>query len=302
MELNNRKEIIDLTREWTGERFADGRPRVPDSELEKLRSMTLEEIWLPLYIRDYRFQFAGDLKILLPGQKLVGRAVTCSFVPTRPDLFSVVAERGEARGWKGTCNQWVIDNLTTGDVVVADMYDKIFNGTFVGGNLTTAIAARTGTGGAVIWGGVRDVEQMSRIGVQVYYRGSDPTPIRECVLTGFNEVCRIGQAVCLPGDVVLGTTSGVLFIPSHLVADIINDAEKSHVKDIFGFEMIERGIYSTAQIDSAVWSVDMLDNMLEFLEKDDRCADYRKLDWSLEINAAHGDAEALKEVLKGCLV
>ena len=53
-----------------------------------------------------------------------------------------------------------IDSLTEGDVVVVDMYDKIYKGTFLGGNLTTAIKTKTKTGGGVIWGGIRDTQQM----------------------------------------------------------------------------------------------------------------------------------------------
>ena len=37
MILNDREQIIELTREWKGERFADGRPKVADAYLEKLR-------------------------------------------------------------------------------------------------------------------------------------------------------------------------------------------------------------------------------------------------------------------------
>ena len=172
--LNVREQVIGLTKEWDQERFEDGRPRVPDEYLEILRGMTLEEVWLPLYIKGYRFQFEGSLNRLHPAVKMVGRAVTCTFVPARPDLCNAVIEYGEGRGWKGTCNQWVIDSLTQGDVVVADMYDKIYNGTFIGGNLTTAIKARTKNGGAVIWGGIRDVEQMRKIeDIEVCYRGVD---------------------------------------------------------------------------------------------------------------------------------
>ncbi len=303
MRLNYREDVLELTKHWNGERFDDGRPKVEDKYLKMLETMTLEEIWLPLFVKGYRFQFEGGFKSLHEGKKLVGRAVTCTFAPTRPDLFQVVKGTADKKGWQGTGNQWVIDSLVQGDVVVSDMYDKIYNGTFVGGNLTTAIAARTKTGGAVIWGGVRDVEQMSRIqNTQVYYRGVDPTPIRECVMTGFNAACRIGGAVCLPGDIVFGTSSGVLFIPSHLVAESINSANKTHAKDIFGFEMIETGVYTTAQVDSSVWPIEMLERMQRFIENDERCSKYRRLDWSLEINAAKGEPAALEEVMKTCLV
>ncbi len=90
-----------------------------------------------------------------------------------------------AKGLSGTPNQWVIDSLNDRDVIVIDMFDKVYKGTFLGGNLTTAIHQKTGNGGAVIWVGIRDIEQMHRVpDVQVYYRGIDPTPIRDFVMTG----------------------------------------------------------------------------------------------------------------------
>ncbi|WP_312640993.1 RraA family protein [Hydrogenoanaerobacterium sp.] len=302
MNINNREEILAITSHWKGERFPDGRPRVSDEKLEMIRTMTIEEIWLPLYVKGYRFQFEGDLKILHHRKKLVGRAVTCTFMPTRPDLKDVVYSYAKENGWEGMGNQWVVDSLTEGDVLVADMYDKVFNGTFVGGNLTTAIATHTKNGGAIIWGGVRDVEQMEKIkDAQVYYRGSDPTPIRACVMTDFNGPCRIGKAVCLPGDVVLGTGSGVMFIPCHEVDYVINSAQKSHAKDIFGFEMIANQKYTTAEIDNSLWRLEMLEDLEKFLQADPRCEKYRNLDWSLEWDAAKGDPQALEQVMKTCL-
>ena len=302
MIINTKEQIMELTKEWKGERLDDGRPKVPDHLLDKLRTMTLEEIWLPLYVKGYHFQYEGGMKELHTEKKLVGRAVTCTFMPTRPDLADVVRKKGEEKGWEGYFNQWVVDNLGNGDVVVADMFDKVYNGTFVGGNLTTAINVKTGNGGAVIYGGVRDIEQMKKIDTQVFYRGIDPTPIRECVLTDLNGPCRIGGAVCLPGDIVMGTESGVLFVPSHLVEEVINSAEKTHAKDVFGFDMLEQGIYTTAAIDNSVWNLEMMERLIEFVETDERCEKYRGLDWSLELGAAKGDPECLGEVLKTCLV
>ena len=175
-------------------------------------------------------------------KKLIGRAVTAVYAPTRPDYFDVMMQTAAAQGWSGTPNQWVIDSLQDRDVIVIDMYDKIYKGTFVGGNLTTAIKNKTHSGGAVIWGGIQDVEQMQKVDTQVYYRGIDPTPIRDFVMTGFNVPARIGSgreaAICLPGDIVYGCSGGVLFIPPHLVAEVVDGAAKTQVKDLFGFEMI----------------------------------------------------------------
>ena len=151
MKFNSREEIIALTPLWKGERFPDGRPRVPDKYLREMRKMTLEELWKPIFVKGYISQFEGDLHTLHDdGRKLIGRAVTATYVPTRPDLFDIAMAQGAEEERKGTFNQWVIDSLTDGDVAVIDMYDKIYKGTFVGGNLTTAIKKRTGNGGAVI--------------------------------------------------------------------------------------------------------------------------------------------------------
>ena len=300
LKLNSREDIIALTPLWKGERFEDGRPKVAQKYLDKMRKMTLEELWKPIFLKGYITQFEGDLKTLHDdGRKLIGRAVTATFVPTRPDLHDVMFSVGASEGRKGNYNQWVIDSLTEGDVVVADMYDKIYKGTFLGGNLTTAIKTRTKTGGAVVWGGIRDVEQMKAVeGVQVYYRGIDPTPIREFIMKDFNSITRIGKATVLPGDIVYGAGGGVLFIPSHLVEEVVDGAEKTHVKDDFGFEMIRQGKFTTAQIDRATWTEEMLDMLTEWIKNDPRGEKYRGLDWSHEYDLArNGDPDDTQTAL-----
>ncbi len=302
MWYRTKQEIIELTSKWEGDRFEDGRPKVPAEIINELYEMTLEELWLPLYVKGYKFQYTSGLKVLHEGKKLIGRAVTCTFMPTRPDLRENVYALGRAKGYEGTCNQWVVDNLVEGDVLVADMYDKVYNGTFVGGNLTQAINSRTKTGGAIIYGGVRDIEQMQKLDTQVYYRGVDPTPIRECDMISYNAPCRIEESVCLPGDIVMGTVSGVLFIPAHMLGYAMNHAKKTHAKDIFGFEMLDKKIYTTAQIDDVLWSEDMVENLVRYVETDKKCEKYRNLDWSLEIDASKGKTEAVNELLQFRLI
>lgn len=296
MNYNDREKIIALTPLWKGERLPDGRPKVADKYLDALYGMTLEEVWKPIFVLGYEHQFVGGGEHPLhtlhdDGRKLVGRAVTCTYCPTRPDLHDVQFGRGAEDGLQGNYNQWVIDSLQERDVVVCDMYDKIYKGTFLGGNLTTALHKRTKTGGAVIWGGIRDVEQMKKVpDVQVYYRGIDPTPIREFVMKDWNDITNFGGAVCLPGDVVFGAGGGVLFIPSHLVADVVEGAAKTHVKDDFGFEMICQGKFTTAQIDRNTWTEEMLDMLLDWIKNDPRGEAYRDLDWSKEYDLArNGD-------------
>ena len=302
MLFTSREEMLAITPQWKGERFPDGRPRVPDRVLDALYGMTLEELWKPIFVKGYENQFIA-MKSLHPEFKedgtvkckLVGRAVTAMYAPARPDYFEASAQIARSLGRTGTPNQWVIDSLTDRDVAVVDMYDKVYKGTFIGGNLTTAIRARTGTGGAVIWGGIRDVEQMQKVpDVQVYYRGIDPTPIRDFVMTGFNTPVRLGDgreaAICLPGDVVYGCSGGVLFIPPQLATEVVENGAKTQVKDMFGFEMISQNRFTTAQIDRNTWTEEMLDLLMDFIRTDPRGEPYRGIDWSVEYGLArNGD-------------
>lgn len=299
MIFTTREELISITPLWNGERFSDGRPKVADHYLEALRRMTLEELWKVIYVKGYENQFIA-MKSLHPefkesgdvNCKLIGRAVTAMYAPSRPDYHEASLALAKQKGFSGTPNQWIIDNLTDGDVIVIDMYDKIFKGTFVGGNLLTAIQAKTKRGGAVIWGGIRDVEQMQKVpDVQVYYRGIDPTPIRDFSIIQMNGAIRLGQgreaAICLPGDIVYGCSGGVLFIPPHLVASVVDGAVKTQIKDLFGFEMISSNRFTTAQIDKHVWTKEMLDLLVEFINTDPRAEAYRTIDWSEEYSFAN---------------
>lgn len=297
-----REEIIAVTPLWKGERFEDGRPKVPDRYLDALYSMTLEELWKPIFVQGYESNFVA-IQPLHPefnidgtvNRKMVGRAVTAMYAPARPDYVQAQFDAAKEKGLTGTPNQWVVDNLQPRDVMVIDMYDKIYKGTFLGGNLTTALHNKTGNGGAVIWGGIRDIEQMHQVpDVQVYYRGIDPTPIRDFAMMGYNTPVRIGSgreaAICLPGDVVYGCSGGILFIPPHLVEEVVDGGAKTQVKDLFGFEMITQNKFTTAQIDKNTWTVEMLDLLMDFIRTDPRGEAYRDLDWSKEYDLArNGD-------------
>ncbi len=292
MYYSDKEMILKITSKWTGERYDDGRPKVPDRHLEALRRMTLEEAWKPIYLLGYEFQFCGDLKLLHPGKKMVGRAQTATFMPLRPDLHETQFEIGHSQeGRSGNYNQWLIHSLQPGDVAVVDLYDKVFKGTFLGGNMTTALRNKTVNGGAVIYGGIRDMEQMKQItDVQVFYRGADVTPIRECMMTSMNGPCRIGKATCLPGDVVMGDDEGVLFIPAHLVEQVVDGAAKAHVRDIFGFELISTNQYPISRIDRP-WTAEMLEKLQEFARTDARVKEYSYLSWKTEIEEARANEE-----------
>lgn len=249
MLLTSREQIMALTRPWEGERFPDGRPRVPDDIVKRMRLVTTEEAWGVLRQHGYNFQFAGDWLTLHPDDVLVGRAVTGQFMPARPDVHSAVQERGEAEGRVGGQNSWVIDTLVEDDCIVIDLFGKVKNGTFAGDNLGTSIHAKSKTG-MVIDGGVRDVQRIYEIpNFPVFVRGVDPTAIADVTLMGINVPLRISEATVLPGDIVLGTRTGVIFVPPHLAQAVVERSEDVRLRDAFGHQRLREGRYTPGEID-----------------------------------------------------
>ena len=166
-------------------------------------------------------------------------------------VHSAVDRQGEAEGRIGFHNSWVIDELVEGDVIVVDLFGKVRDGTFAGDNLSTAIATR-GKRGMVIDGGIRDTQRIRDIpDFDVFVRGFDPTAIRDVTQVEINGMIRIGEATCFPGDVVLGSVSGVIFIPPHLAQEVVETSEDIRLRDQFGQQRIAEGVYTPGEVDRA---------------------------------------------------
>lgn len=261
-------DLVGMTPLNPFERFPDGRPRVPDEVLDQLLEATTEQAWKVLGSEGYHFQFEGGWRETHPGRVTVGRAVTAQFLPLRPDFQSVVQAVGvdEGRGTSGGQNSWVIELLGRRDVMVVDIFGKVKDGTVVGDNLGTAVAVRTGAG-AVIDGGVRDYQGLVQLqDVNFYFRGSDPTAIADVTLAGINIPVRIGNATVLPGDVVLGTPTGVIFIPPHLATQVAEQAAETLVRDRFGKLRLADGTYTSGEIDVPTWRSDIEADFLSWRE------------------------------------
>ncbi len=245
------ENVRALTSEWTGERFEDGRPKVSDALLERLKAISMEEAWASLRRAGYQNQFenfSGILQnsweILHPDQPMTGRVVTAQFIPLRPDLDSYVQAQGTKEGnpLKIT-NSSPINILTEGDVYVADGYGKMVDGTLIGDNLGNAIWAASKRG-FIFDGSVRDLQGLMKVdGMNGWFRGSDPSYIAQMMLTSINGPIRIGRATVLPGDAVLAKSTGVIFIPAHLVADLVISGEMTALRDEFTIMRINDGTY-----------------------------------------------------------
>jgi len=263
--FNTAEELIYYTSEWTGERFDDGRPKVPDEILERMKKVSIEEAWGILRSKGYNNQFEGNWVILHDDQPVVGRALTAQYMPGRPEVMDRLTEKGHQQGRVGAMNSWSIDALRQGDVYVADGFGKIVDGTLIGDNLGNAIYANSGNG-VIFDAGSRDMEGLAEIeGFNAFVRGFDPSYLMESMLMGINVPVRIGRATVFPGDVVLAKKTGVLFIPAHLAEEVVVRAEFIMLRDMFGHEMLKKGVYTPGEIDSR-WTDAIKKAFLEWVE------------------------------------
>jgi regulator of RNase E activity RraA len=246
-------QLVKLTAGNPFERFPDGRPKVPDDMLEKVKGLSVEEVWSVLPEKGYRNQFAGNWQILHPEKKLVGRVVTVQFMPMRPDVSGPMNADAKAKGVDGIPpHQRIIDILQPGDVLVVDLFGKVEGGTIVGDNLAMAIFTATGTG-LIVDGGIRDMEGIYPIGMPVYMRGSHPSAIdySNVMLTGVNVPIKIGNATVMPGDVAFGDRGGIYFIPPQFVKEIVDKAEVTHIHDEWTKAKFQSGHYKSSDLYSS---------------------------------------------------
>ena len=243
-------ELSEYTPDWTGDRAADGRPWVADELLERMRRVTITQAWGVLRGDGYHYQYEDGWLCTHPGQVLVGRALTAMYMPRRPEMRTVMEEKGAAVGCIGDQISWPIDMLVPGDVYVADVFGKIDQGAVIGDNLATSIYAKSGNG-VVHDAAVRDLDGIQELpGFTSFVRGFHPTFASPTImLTGVNCPIRIGKVTVMPGDVVLGRQDGVVFIPPHLAEKVVKTSELIQLRDQFGQERLREGIYTSGQID-----------------------------------------------------
>ena len=253
----SKEEMLFLTPLWEGERFGDGRPKVSDEILKRMKLVTHEEAWAVMKSAGYRYQYAEGWQAINPDSILVGRALTATFIPGRPDIHDAIDQRGKKEGKRGQ-NSWPVDLLVQGDVYVVDQFGIHDGGPTIGDNVANAIFAKSGNG-IVYDGAIRDIEGLKELGAFTsYFTSYHPSHHNQpgdlnTMLIGINHPTKIRQATVMAGDVVLGRNGSVSFIPPHLAEKVVVTSEIVRLRDLFGHERLRTGVYSAGQIDTR-WS------------------------------------------------
>lgn len=260
-----REQLIFYTQEWKGERFDDGRPKVPDEIIARAAKVSIEEAWGFMRNRGFHNQFEGNWMMIHDDVTIAGRVLTAQYTPKRPDLMKRMEDKGHAEGRIGAMNSWPIDMLTEGDVYVADAFGKIVDGTMIGDNLGNAIYSKS-KNGVIFNAALRDLEGLEKIeGFNAFVRGWDPSYLQEVMLIGLNTPIRIGRATVMPGDLVVAKREGVIFIPAHLAEEAVINGEFVALRDGFAIMRLREGTYTPGQIDGP-WSDDIKEDFLKWLD------------------------------------
>jgi regulator of RNase E activity RraA len=238
-----REHLIEYTPDWSGERFSDGRPKVPDAILDRMKNVTLEEAWAVVSAAGFSHQYEDRWLSIHPEQVLVGRALTSQWLPGRPDILRVIEAKGRGQGRVGGTNAWPVDLLQPRDVYVSDHFGLKQDGASVGDNVGSAIYARSGNG-IVYDGAVRDLNGLRQLEhFTSFVRSYDPSHHIGNASAG----ARLNSTMI--GINVPGRDGGVIFIPPQLAQRVVTSSELTRLRDEFGHERLRARTYTAGQID-----------------------------------------------------
>lgn len=183
----------------------------------KLARAPLEAVWSQLSARGYEHSFINELEALHSDRRLVGRARTIRYLPTRPDL------REEIYSQRKQLNYVSAEEAQPGDVLVFDAGGDTRSA--VSGEITTVrFLARGGTG-LIVDGALRDVPEIAGMPLQVYQRRGQAAAVRPNLMSVDYQVpVRVGNVTVRPGDLLLGERHGILVIPAALAEEVVDAA------------------------------------------------------------------------------
>lgn len=239
------EQMIKYTPNNPFERFPDGRPKVPDAILERVKGLSVEEVF-GIEHQGFPSQYEDNWKIVKPDKILVGRAVTLLLMPLRQEVADVDSTGLPSKmpRERQITHQSALNLLQPGDVIVVDAHT--IAGGVIGDNLAAYIHDKGA--GFVIDGAIRDLDGIKEIDMTGYYREAVPSYLTNCMVGGINVPVTIGKVTVMPGDVVFGDREGVYFIPPQLVKEVVDRADTTHIHDEWTKKKFAEGKYKSTDI------------------------------------------------------
>ncbi len=133
----------------------------------------------------------------------------------------------------------MIDNAEPGEVGVIVVADGL-NIAGIGGLMANG-AVVSNMSGIVIDGGVRDVDEITKLGLTVYARSYTPaTGVGRYISINYDEPVLCAGVMVKPGDIIVGGTDGIVRVPQEHAAEVLKIAQEIDVKEANMVPVIKR--------------------------------------------------------------
>ena len=201
---------------------------------DKLMRVGLESAWSLVTAEGYPQNFINELSPLKANTRMVGRARTMRYLPNRKDVRDKLYAAGPQLNYKSA------EEAQPGDVLVFDAGGETRAG--VSGGVTTIRFLVRGGAGLVIDGAMRDVPELERMPIQTYMRRGHASSVSPLMMSVDYQVpVRIGSVTVIPGDILVGESTGILVIPAAIVEKIVSKALEHDEQEEFQRELLLKG-------------------------------------------------------------
>jgi 5-oxopent-3-ene-1,2,5-tricarboxylate decarboxylase / 2-hydroxyhepta-2,4-diene-1,7-dioate isomerase len=201
---------------------------------DKLMRVGLESAWSLVTAEGYPQNFINELTPLKPNMRLVGRARTIRYLPNRKDVRDKLYAAGPQLNYKSA------EEALPGDVLVFDAGGETRAG--VSGGVTTLRFLVRGGAGIVVDGAMRDLPEFEAMPVQTFLRRGHASSVAPLMMSVDYQVpVRIGSVTVIPGDILVGDTTGILVIPASIVDKIVDKALEHDEQEEFQRGLLLKG-------------------------------------------------------------
>ena len=201
---------------------------------DKLMRVGLESAWSLVTAEGYPQNFINELSPLKANTRMVGRARTMRYLPNRKDVRDKLYKAGPQLNYKSA------EEAQPGDVLVFDAGGETRAG--VSGGVTTIRFLVRGGAGLVIDGAMRDVPELEAMPIQTYMRRGHASSVAPLMMSVDYQVpVRIGSVTVIPGDILVGESTGILVIPAAIAEKVANTALEHDEQEEFQRELLLKG-------------------------------------------------------------
>lgn len=187
--------------------------------MDRYREVGVATVYSALINLGYRYCYMKDVRSFSPGERLVGRAKTLRYIPTRPDIVNetVKGENSPEYLAMGSCGP--------GDVLVVDAAGQKWAA--IGGDIVLMHLKMVGAEGVITDGGVRDVQSVLAHGFKVFASGETPAARQPYLVSHSYDVdINCGGITVRPEDLIVAEDDSLVCVPNQHVEEVIEWAEE----------------------------------------------------------------------------